>query len=420
MACARSLPVAPVLRVGTSGDYPPFSVARDGQYEGLDVDVARRFAHDSGRRLEIVPFRWPDLVADMDAGRFDLAMGGVTMRPERAVAGTFTRPVTRAGVVVVASPGTRLDRPGLRLAVNAGGHLERIARRLFPDARLVRTTDNRLLASLVTSGDADGVVTDEVEAAGIAAALPDAVQHGPFTHDAKAYLGRDPALVGELDGWLRAREADGTLAELRARWLGSARADRRSVAAADLDAALAAIDLRLAFMPAIAAAKRAARRTVDDPAQEARVLEAARAAADRHGLDPSTVEALFRALLAAARAIQRTYLASPWPVDPLDLEREARPAVARVSELVIVRAADLAADPAARGNLDPARVAEGLDALTPAADRLAIARALLACERSGVSRCSRPRVGQCASLFAMHVPPGSRTHAEARTDFLLP
>src|SRR5262245_17673937 len=35
-------------------------------------------------------------------------------------------------------------------------------------------------------------------------------------------------------------------------------------------------------------------------------------------------------------------------------------------------------------------------------------------------RTDRPRDAQCASLFAMHVPLGSRTHAEARTDFLLP
>jgi len=364
-----------VLRVGTSGDYSPFSVARDGEYEGFDLDVARRFAHDSRRRLEIVRFRWPDLVADLTAGRFDLAMGGVTMRPERAVAGTFTRPVTRAGVVVVARG--PLDAPGLRLAVNAGGHLERMARRLFPDARLVRATENRLLASLVVSGDADGVVTDEVEAGAIVAALPGALEHGPFTRDAKAYLGRDPALVAELDAWLRAREADGTLADLRARWLGPARADHRSVAAADLDALLALIDLRLAFMPAIAAAKRAAGRDVDDPAQEARVLEAARESARRHGLDPDGVSALFEAVIAAARAIQRGFLARPWPVEPVDLEREARPALARISELAIARAASLACDVPKLVAPEPRVLAAALDPQTPAPERSAIANRLL-------------------------------------------
>ena len=342
--------------------------------------MARRFARDTGRRLELVPFRWPDLVRDLAAGRFDLAMSGVTMRPERAVAGTFTRPVTRAGAVVLVPAGgpTRIDRPGLRLGVNAGGHLERVAGRLFPDAVLVRTTDNRALPSLATSGAADAVLTDELEAAVIGAALPDAVRHGPFTRDAKAYLGRDPAVVAELDAWLRAREADGTLADLRARWLGPARADRRSLAATDLDAVLALIDLRLAFMPAIAAAKRATGREVDDPAQEARVLEAAREGARGHGLDPETVAALFRALIDASRAIQRRFLAQPWPVEPLDLDRAARPAVAGISALVIARAADLARDTQGRADLQPGPVANALDPQTPMRDQLAIARSLLA------------------------------------------
>src|SRR6266404_2350857 len=95
-ACLHPRPEAPPLRVGTSGDYPPFSLARDGRLEGLDVEIARRFAHDGGRRLELVPFRWPELTRDLAAGRFDLAMSGVTLRPERAVAGVFTRPVARS------------------------------------------------------------------------------------------------------------------------------------------------------------------------------------------------------------------------------------------------------------------------------------------------------------------------------------
>src|SRR5207244_3465866 len=123
-ACLHAPPAAPPLLLGTSGDYPPFSLAGDGTTEGLDIEVARRFARDSGRRLELVRFRWPELTRDLAAGRFDLAMGGVTLRPERAVAGVFTRPVAEAGAVVLAHQ--RLDprTACLRLGVNAGGHLE--------------------------------------------------------------------------------------------------------------------------------------------------------------------------------------------------------------------------------------------------------------------------------------------------------
>jgi len=374
-ACFRARPETPPLRVGTSGDYPPFSLERDGRPDGLDVEVARRFAHDSGRRLELVRFRWPELTGDLAAGRFDLAMGGVTMRPERAVAGAFTRPVAAAGAVVLARQRLDPGASGLRLGVNAGGHLERVAARLFPRALLVRTSDNRALGALLESGAAEAILTDEAEADALA--IPGAVRLGPFTRDHKAYLGRDPALVAALDGWLRAHEADGSLAALRARWLGPTRAAARSAFASDLDALVALVDLRLAFMPPVAAAKRTAGRPVEDPEQEARVLGAVRARAAEHGLEPAAAEALFRAQIEAARALEHDFLAHPWEVEPLDLEREARPALARISELIVTRAADLVAAPAAVAALDAKRLAASLDAsLASAQDRLAIASAI--------------------------------------------
>src|SRR5207247_10446265 len=116
-------------------------------------------------------------------------------------------------------------------------------------------------------GAADAILTDEAEADALA--VPGAVRLGPFTRDRKGYLGRDPALVAELDAWLRAREADGTLAALRARWLGAERARARSAFASDLDAPLALVDLRLAFMPAVAPAQPKTRRPGADPAQAA-------------------------------------------------------------------------------------------------------------------------------------------------------
>jgi len=392
-ACLHPRPEGPPLLVGTSGDYPPFSLARDGTTEGLDIEVARRFARDSGRRLELVRFRWPELTRDLAAGRFDLAMGGVTLRPERAVAGVFTRPVAEAGAVVLAHQ--RLDprTSWLRLGVNAGGHLERLAARLFPHALLVRTNDNRALAELLATGAADAILTDEAEADALA--VPGAVRLGPFTRDRKGYLGRDPALVAELDAWLRAREADGTLAALRARWLGAERARARSAFASDLDALLALVDLRLAFMPAVAAAKRKTGRPVEDPGQEARVLGAVRARAAERGLDPTTVEALFRAQIAAARAVEHEFLAHPEEGDALDLEREARPALARISELIVARAADLTADPGALASLNPERVAESLDgSLAPAPHRRAIASAIKHLTASPITRREKTAVCQ--------------------------
>ena len=69
--CARP------VRVGMSGDYPPFAY-RDpgGCLRGYDVAMAGAWAVDQDRILSVVPFRWPALASDLEAGEFDLAMSG--------------------------------------------------------------------------------------------------------------------------------------------------------------------------------------------------------------------------------------------------------------------------------------------------------------------------------------------------------
>ena len=77
-------PGAKRLRVGTSGDYAPFSLAEEGgPASGFDVTLARSYAKERGVEVEFVRFRWPELVRDLEAGRFDVAMSGITVAPRR-------------------------------------------------------------------------------------------------------------------------------------------------------------------------------------------------------------------------------------------------------------------------------------------------------------------------------------------------
>ena len=384
--CAPPRPASQVLRVGSSGDYAPFSVRDEVGWEGFDVEVARRFAHDTGRRIEIVEFRWPALELDLAANRFDVAMSGVTMRPWRARVGTFTRPVARVGAVLLVRRGiattlAEVDVADRRIGVNQGGYLERVARRLFRRAEVTPVGDNRHLADLLRRGAVDGLVSDELEAPIFRRVAPDADAIGPLTNDRKAYLARDPALAEELDAWLRAREIDGSLASFRGRMLGPQWGAPHGAAASDLDALLALIELRLAFMPGVALAKEQRGLPTADPAQEADVVARARERAALLHVDPERVGALFNALIAAARHVQDDFRATPAAerpvVETMDLEQEARPALGRISTTIVARAADVA-----HGRLDgprptPAVLADALDAsLASAEDRLAIATAV--------------------------------------------
>src|SRR5215467_6847175 len=89
----RRIRAADVLRVGTTGDYTPFSLNRpDGSYEGADIDMAHDLAERLDVRLQFVPTIWVELLDDFLADRFDIAMGGVTVTAARAEKALFSIP----------------------------------------------------------------------------------------------------------------------------------------------------------------------------------------------------------------------------------------------------------------------------------------------------------------------------------------
>ncbi|MEO1171447.1 MAG: transporter substrate-binding domain-containing protein [Myxococcota bacterium] len=99
--CAKSSVGAaePVLRIGTTGDYLPFTdwPAEADEPTGDDVDRARRFAREEGVRIVWVRTHWPTLMADLQAGRFDVAWSGITVTAERQRVAEFSRPYASGG-----------------------------------------------------------------------------------------------------------------------------------------------------------------------------------------------------------------------------------------------------------------------------------------------------------------------------------
>ncbi len=231
----------------------------------------------------MVRFRWPELLSDLAADRFDVAMSGITIRPERSVAGIFTVPVMASGAVVLVREDAgfadlaSLDRPAARIAVNQGGHLERVTRAHFPRAAVIAIPANQAVRGALISAEVDAVVSDTLEAPIWLEGSEGVVQLGPFTSDLKAYLVHPDRseLAADLDAWLMARESDGTLAALRRRYLGHG--DSPSTAE-PVSALLAAVGERLDLMPLVAEAKRATGTPVTVPEREARVIDAALAA----------------------------------------------------------------------------------------------------------------------------------------------
>jgi cyclohexadienyl dehydratase len=204
------------LKVGLTGDYAPYSLRGDDEkITGADVIMAQALAKSLGVTLAIVPTTWKTMKADLEANRFDIAMGGVSVTPDRAAVGDFSVTVMRDGkrpIVRCADKGrytsvATIDRPDVRVAVNPGGTNERFDKANFPHARLEEHSDNRTIFDEVAANNADVMVTDGAEVDYQARRHPGvlcpAAVSDSFDHFDKAYwMTRDAALKDAVDAWL--------------------------------------------------------------------------------------------------------------------------------------------------------------------------------------------------------------------------
>jgi cyclohexadienyl dehydratase len=221
-----------VLRVGTTGDYPPFT-QRDatGGYSGFDIDLAESLGKALGVRVEFAPTSWPTLSEDFQAGKFDVAMGGISVTLERAKLGFFTTPYLREGKTPISRCADKskfatlaeIDRPDVTVLVNPGGGNEKFDRAHLHAAHIEIHRDNTKIFDALAKGEGDLMITDASETryqqklhAGVLCAIhPDA----PFDFSEKAYWAAyDPPLDGYLDQWLHLVRENGTYAAIYAKW----------------------------------------------------------------------------------------------------------------------------------------------------------------------------------------------------------
>ena len=161
-----------VLRVGTPGDYRPFAIKTDAGYQGHDIDTIEAMAKELGVKIEYVPTTWPNLLKDLQANRFDVAVGGITRNVPRLRYAAMLPGYAPFGKVALVRTEDKakfktvqdLNQPGVRVIKNPGGTNEAFVLQNLKAAQVSTHEKNAEIPALIASGKGDVMITETYEA----------------------------------------------------------------------------------------------------------------------------------------------------------------------------------------------------------------------------------------------------------------
>lgn len=217
------------LLVGTAGDYCPLSMKEDsGEYWGLDADLAQDLACDLGVELRYVETSWPTILDDTVAGKFDLALCGVSRTDERLERALMSDAYLVNGKTVLMRAEDvdkyraldDINQPGVRVMENPGGTNEKLAREWLPNAMITIHDKNEEINQLIAEGKADVMITEVCEAgyyAGKDSRLAAPLMDEPFSQGEIGALMNEGSegLLDYVNDFLAREERSGRLDELR-------------------------------------------------------------------------------------------------------------------------------------------------------------------------------------------------------------
>jgi len=222
-----------IIQVGTYFVNPPFEYTAEGARVGFEVDLMAAVARRLGLKLVFANTHWETILKEMQEGRYDCIVGGITITPtrERALAWSIPYLTTTLSLVVNgaktpaihsladmrrASVGVQAATTDYdaALAMQRRGEIARI--RIYPFDRI-----EKAMADL-ESGRITAVMKVTPVAAWLAAKSPDLRIVARVPNDPQPLgigFGRnEPALVAAVNDVLAAMQRDGSLQRLKKKW----------------------------------------------------------------------------------------------------------------------------------------------------------------------------------------------------------
>ncbi|MEM5435515.1 transporter substrate-binding domain-containing protein [Paraburkholderia diazotrophica] len=217
-----------VLHVATDATFAPMEFTENGARTGFDIDIMNALAKAMGTRVEWTDIDFKGLVPGLIAHRFDAAISGIYITPERAQVVDFTEPYFSGGLVALVKDGspvkTAADLNGRKVSVQVGTKSVNFLRDNYPQVTRVEVEKNQEMFDLVGIGRTDAAVTGKPAAYQFARTRAGfRVLDKQLTTEAYGIAMRkdEPQLRAALNAALQKIRADGTYAAIVHKWFGA-------------------------------------------------------------------------------------------------------------------------------------------------------------------------------------------------------
>lgn len=107
-ATLKDVQKAGKLLVATSPDFPPFESLEGDAVVGIEPDIMKLICDKLGVDVEFVQMDFDSVLIGIQAAKYDCAMSGITVTPEREKNMLFTDPYYNAAQVIVVAEGSSI------------------------------------------------------------------------------------------------------------------------------------------------------------------------------------------------------------------------------------------------------------------------------------------------------------------------
>ncbi len=216
------------LVVAIDTAFVPFEFKEGDKYVGFDIDMWDAIAQEIGVTYELRPMDFAGIIPALQTGQVDVALAGITIKPERQEVIDFSDGYYDSGLLLMVPADSEItgyaDLAGKKLALKTGTSSSDYAEENFKDTELRKfpNIDNAYLE--LRTGGVDAAMHDTpnvlyyIDTAGGGAVK--AVGEQMMAHEYGIGFPKGSELTAKVNEALAAMKADGRYDAIYEKWFG--------------------------------------------------------------------------------------------------------------------------------------------------------------------------------------------------------